>query len=93
MEIVTHTRDAQVRETGDNAAGMIRSTIERAERLHEERKGLAEDLKELFAEARGNGLSVPALKHIIKERAKDPAKRAEFRAILEMYAAAIGEVL
>lgn len=74
--------------TGDR----IRSFVERAERLHEERAALADDLKELFAEAKGQGFDVKVLKKIIQDRAKDPNERAEFEALLDAYKHALGMI-
>lgn len=74
------------------AAEQLRSFIERAERLHEERKGLADDLRDLFAEARGVGFDVKAIKQILKIRGQDHAERQEAEAILETYLSALGMV-
>lgn len=70
----------------------IRSFVERAEKLHEERAALADDLKELFAEARSQGFDVKVLKKIIQDRAKDPNERAEFEALLDTYKHAMGMI-
>ncbi len=72
------------------AADQLRAFVERVERLREERKAIDDDIKEVFAEAKGSGLSVPAIKHIIKVRAQDSNERAEFEAIVDMYMAALG---
>lgn len=74
------------------AADLIISVIERAEMLIEEKKAVAESLKEVFAEAKGNGLSVSTIKELIKLRAMDPADREERAAILELYRDAIGGI-
>lgn len=66
------------------------SFLERAERLREEKKGIEADLKDLFAEAKSTGFDVPAIKEILKDRAADPAARAEHEAIVELYKRAIG---
>lgn len=63
--------------------------IERAERLHEEKKGIESDLKELFAEARGRGFDVKILKLLMKERGTDHAELQEREAILELYRSAV----
>jgi uncharacterized protein (UPF0335 family) len=72
------------------AQDQLRSFVERAERMNEEKAAINEDLKEIFAEARGNGFDVKVLKAIISDRAKDPSKKAEFDAIYELYADALG---
>ena len=71
-------------------ADQIRSIVERVERLHEERAAIAADIKDIYAEAKGNGFDVKALQHVIKLRAQDPAKRQEFQTIVELYADALG---
>lgn len=72
------------------AADQIRAFVERVERLHEERKSIADDIKEVYAEAKGNGFDIPALKHVIKLRAQDEADRMEFEAVVDLYMAALG---
>ena len=72
------------------AQDMLRSYVERAERMNEEKAAINDDLKEIFAEARGNGFDVKVLKAIISDRAKDPNKKMEFDAIYELYATALG---
>lgn len=68
----------------------LRLTIERAERLHEERKALADDLKDLFAEAKGNGFDTKTIKRVIQLRKMDPEARREADALLATYCAALG---
>jgi uncharacterized protein (UPF0335 family) len=72
------------------AQDQLRAFVERAERMNEEKAAINEDLKEIFAEARGNGFDVKVLKAIIADRAKDPNKKSEFDAIYELYASALG---
>lgn len=63
--------------------------IERAERLHEEKKGIEGDLKELFAEARGRGFDVKIIKLLMKERGTDHSELQERETILELYRSAV----
>jgi uncharacterized protein (UPF0335 family) len=72
------------------APDQLRSIVERVERLHEERKAIADDIKDVYAEAKGNGFDVPALKHVIKLRGKDQAELAEFEAVVDLYLSALG---
>jgi uncharacterized protein (UPF0335 family) len=72
------------------AAEELKQFVERAERLHEERKGIAGDIADVFAEAKGRGFDVPAIKEIIKIRGQDHSKRQEKAAILELYMQALG---
>ncbi len=75
---------------GSNVGQVLKAYVERAERLNEEIKVLNDDKRDIFAEAKGNGFDVQALKDIIKMRAQDPDKRAERDVILETYLKALG---
>ena len=72
------------------AADMLKVFIERIERLEEERAGIAEDIKDVYAEAKGNGFDTKVLRKIIAIRKRDHAERQEEEAILEMYLQALG---
>ncbi len=72
------------------AAGQLRAFIERIERLEEEKKAIADDIKEVFAEAKGTGFDTKAIRTIIRLRKKDQAERQEEEAILDLYKAALG---
>ncbi|PBB26427.1 DUF2312 domain-containing protein [Mesorhizobium sp. WSM4312] len=74
------------------AAGQLRAFIERIERLEEEKKTIADDIKEVFAEAKGTGFDTKAMRTIIRLRKKDQAERQEEDAILDLYMAALGMV-
>ena len=74
------------------AAGQLRAFIERIERLDEEKKTIADDIKEVFAEAKGTGFDVKAMRAIIRLRKKDQAEREEEQAMLELYMSALGMV-
>lgn len=71
----------------------LKSYIERAEHLHEERDSLASDLSDLYREAKGNGYDVTALKAVLKYRRQDPTERAEHESVVETYMRALGMVL
>ncbi|MDG1153663.1 MAG: DUF2312 domain-containing protein [Alphaproteobacteria bacterium] len=68
----------------------LRAYFERIERLEESKKEIAEDIKEVFAEAKGDGFDVKAMRKIISIRKKDPADLEEENAILETYMSALG---
>ena len=68
----------------------LRAFIERIERLEEEKKALADDIKEVYAEAKGNGFDVKIMRKIVSIRKQDRDKRIEEDAILELYMAALG---
>src|SRR5690554_2317913 len=74
------------------AQDQIRAFVERVERIEEEIKELNDGKKEIFAEARGNGFDLPALKQVIKMRRQDANERMEREAIVELYLAALGMV-
>ena len=80
---------------GDNsshaiAKDQLKSFVERVERLEEEKKTTADDIRDVYAEARGNGYDVKALRTIIKMRKQDADERAEQEAILSVYMEALG---
>ncbi len=70
--------------------GQLASIVERIEQLEEEKKGLAEDIRGVYSEAKGNGFDVKALRAIVKRRSADADKLREHEAILETYMAALG---
>ena len=72
------------------AAGQLRALIERIERLEEEKRTLSEDIKDIYAEAKGNGFDTKAIKTIVALRRLDRAEREEAETILELYMAALG---
>lgn len=80
---------ADVADTGV-AAEELKQFVERVERLHEERAGIAGDIKDIFAEMKGRGFCTKTVKMIIRIRQKDHAERQEEEAILEMYMQALG---
>lgn len=86
----TPADDAVTARALDNAQGMIRSIVERVEVVEAEIRDKQGDRKDIYAEARGNGLDVAALKKLVALRRMDPDKRAESEAILDMYRASIG---
>jgi len=68
----------------------LRLLIERAERLEEEKKGIADDIKSVFDEAKAVGFDAKIMKQIIRLRAMNPDDRREMEAILDTYKAALG---
>ena len=75
-----------------NAQGRLRTIIERLERLDEDKDAVVADMKEVFAEAKGDGYDVPTLRKVLRVRKQDKAKRQEEEAILDLYLSALGEV-
>jgi len=70
----------------------LKTIIERIERLEEDKKAIMEDIKEVYAEAKGEGYDVKVLRKVVSYRKKDRLKRQEEDAILELYLQAIGEI-
>jgi uncharacterized protein (UPF0335 family) len=74
------------------AQGRLRTVIERLERLEEDKAAIMADMKEVFAEAKGEGYDVKILRKVIRIRKQDKAKRQEEDAILDLYLSALGEL-
>ena len=74
------------------AQGRLRSIVERVERLEEDKAAVQNDIKEVFAEAKGEGYDVKVLRVVIRKRKQDKAKRQEEEAIEDLYLSALGEV-
>jgi uncharacterized protein (UPF0335 family) len=70
----------------------LRQTIERIERLEEEKKEVAEQIKEIYAEAKAFGFDTKALRQVIRIRKVDRAEREEQEMVLDTYLAALGEI-
>ena len=68
----------------------LRSYIERIERLEEEKKALADDIRDVFAEAKGNGFDTAIMREILKLRKKDASELEEAEYLLDVYKRAIG---
>lgn len=84
------TEAATSTDVGGIAAERLRSFIERIERLSEEAKGIQDDIKDIYAEAKGTGFQVPIMRQIIRIRKMDKDDRQEQDTLLELYRAALG---
>ena len=82
--------DASPDVLNDNAQGRLRGIIERLERLDEDRAAVMADMKEVFAEAKGEGYDVKTLRKVLRISKMDKAKRQEEEAILDLYLSALG---
>lgn len=71
------------------AKDQLKAIIERIERLEEEKKAISDDVSDVYAEAKGNGYDVKALRTIVRMRKQDANERAEQEAILETYLQAL----
>ena len=74
------------------AKDRLRGFVERVERLEEEKKALADDIKEVYAEAKGEGFDVKTLRQVIRLRKLDKADFQEAEAMLELYKRALGMI-
>ena len=72
------------------AAGQLKAVVERIERLEEEKKEVADQIKEVYAEAKANGYDTKTLRKIVGLRKKDPEERSEEEALLDLYMSALG---
>lgn len=75
---------------GHNAKEHLRAFVERIERLEEEKKAIADDIRDVFTEAKANGYDVKALRTVIRLRKQDKDARAEHEALVETYLHALG---
>lgn len=73
-----------------SARTQLKSIVERIERLEEEKKALAADIRDVYLEAKGNGFDIKVLRKVISLRRQDAQKRAEEEAILDTYLAELG---
>ncbi|WP_194096184.1 DUF2312 domain-containing protein [Marivivens aquimaris] len=76
--------------TGGVAAQELRSFIERIERLEQEKKDIADQIKEVMAEAKGRGYDTKVMRKIVSLRKRDQDDIAEEEAILDLYKSALG---
>lgn len=87
MGKIGHNKPPRV---GGVAVDQLKSVINRVERLEEEKAGLAADIRDIFAEAKGSGFDVKAIKQIIKLRKQDASTIEEQETILDTYKRALG---
>jgi uncharacterized protein (UPF0335 family) len=78
--------------TTNFAQGQLKALVGRIERLEEEKRTIGSDIKEVYAEAAGNGFDVKILRKVVSLRKKEPSERQEEESMLDLYLAAIGMV-
>ncbi|MCE7887448.1 MAG: DUF2312 domain-containing protein [Alphaproteobacteria bacterium PRO2] len=83
-------QDDEAKDVSGVAGQRLKSLIERIERLEEEKKGLADDVKDVYAEAKGVGFDGPTIRRIVKLRKMEPDKVREQDELLDLYKSAIG---
>lgn len=76
--------------SGDVDASRLRAFIERIEKLHEERKAIADDIKDVYGEAKAVGYDTKIMKKVVQIRGQDRDKRREEEKILDLYLSALG---
>jgi len=72
------------------AKDQLKAFVERVERLEEEKRAIADDIRDVYAEAKGNGFDVKTLRIVVRLRKQDINARKEQEAILETYLQALG---
>lgn len=75
---------------GSNSKEQLKSILDRVERLDSEKKILSDDIADVYAEAKGNGFDVKAIRAIVSRRKKDAQKLKEHEAIVDTYMHALG---
>ena len=74
------------------AKDQLKAFVERIERLEEEKKTISDDIRDVYAEAKGNGYDVKAMRAVVRLRKQDKDERVEHEAILETYMHALGMI-
>ena len=87
-ELLGHNQGPKM--TDNISAEQLRLLIERVERLEEEKKGLSDDIKDVYAEAKSTGFDTSTMKRIVRLRKMEKHHREEAAALLESYASALG---
>ena len=82
--------DTNVTRPARFAKDQLKAFIERVERLEEDKKAIADDIRDVYAEAKGSGFDVKVLRHIVRLRKLDINERQEFEAVADTYMAALG---
>tara|TARA_R110001592_G_scaffold144484_4_gene367649 strand:+ start:17219 stop:17524 length:306 start_codon:yes stop_codon:yes gene_type:complete len=83
-------QQAETKDVGGVAGQRLASFLERVERLEEEKAALMEDIKEVYAEAKGVGFDVKTMRKVIALRKMDSEKRRESEQLLDLYKSAVG---
>jgi uncharacterized protein (UPF0335 family) len=87
---IGHNSEGANQATTTFAKDQLKAFIERIERLEEEKKATSDDIREVYAEAKGSGFDTKAIRAIVKMRKEDADKRVEHEAIVETYMHALG---
>lgn len=90
MTMIGHNSETAEQPAARFAKDQLKAIIERIEQLEEEKKTISDDVKDIYAEAKGQGYDVKALRTIVRLRKQDANERAEQETILETYMQALG---
>ncbi len=74
----------------DNGPEQLRAFVERVERIHEEQKVLADDVADIYREAKRTGFNTKVIRAVVRARAQDPAERREQRDLFDTYMRMLG---
>jgi uncharacterized protein (UPF0335 family) len=77
-------------ETGHNSNGQLKSIAERINRLEDDKKAISDDIRDIYAEAKGNGFNPKAIRVVVRQQRADPKAAAELQADVDAYMAALG---
>lgn len=83
-------KDDETQDVGGVGGQRLKAFLDRIERLEEEKKGLADDIKDIYAEAKGVGFDVKTMRKLVRLRKMETEKRREEEELLELYKSAIG---
>ncbi len=83
---------AQQVKTSTGSHGQLKAIVERIERMEEEKKTIIADIKEIYAEAKGNGFDIKILRKVISLRKKEASERQEEESLVDVYLTALGMV-
>ncbi len=89
---MANTQQKDVDNSGEVSGSRLKSFIERVERLEEEKKALAEDIRDVYSEAKATGFEPKIMRKIVSLRKANLEKRREEQELLELYMSAIGMV-
>ena len=90
MATVTATAAETAKTATRFAKDQLKAIVERIEKLEEEKKATSDDIRDVYAEAKGNGYDVKAMRAVVRLRKQDKDERAEYEAVLETYMHALG---
>jgi uncharacterized protein (UPF0335 family) len=79
-----------VSDVGHNSNGQLKAICERINRLEDDKKAIADDIRDVYAEAKSNGFNPAALRVVVRKQRADAKKEAELQADVDAYMAALG---